>query len=46
MEFGSADLFDRELDDLLAAIALEAERHNCVSESEAWARADGEIWRW
>ncbi|MCM2547310.1 hypothetical protein [Burkholderia glumae] len=46
VECVSADVFDRELDDLLAAIALEAERHNCVSESEAWAVVDGETWRW
>ncbi|MFY4695218.1 hypothetical protein [Burkholderia glumae] len=46
VEFVSADLFDREIDDLVAAIALEAERHDCVSESEARAVVDGETWRW
>ncbi|MGS1035961.1 hypothetical protein [Burkholderia glumae] len=46
VEFVSADVFDGELDDLLAAIALEAERHDCVSESEARAVVDGETWRW
>lgn len=46
VEFVSADVFDRELDDLLAAIALESERHDCVSESEARALVDGETWRW
>lgn len=46
VEFVSADLFDREVDDLVAAIALVAERHDCVSESEARAVVDGETWRW
>ncbi|WP_279609634.1 tyrosine-type recombinase/integrase [Burkholderia gladioli] len=46
VEFISADLFDREVDDLIAAIALEAERHDCMSESEARAIVGGEMWRW
>nr|WP_217908488.1 hypothetical protein [Burkholderia glumae] len=46
VEFASADRFDRVIDDLVAAIALEAERHDCVSESEARAVVDGETWRW
>ncbi|WP_367190321.1 hypothetical protein [Burkholderia sp. Ed8] len=35
--FENADAFDRRVDDLLVAIALTAEQHRCVSESEAWA---------
>ncbi|WP_244115980.1 hypothetical protein [Burkholderia gladioli] len=42
--FASTDLFDREIDDLLAAVALEAERQNCASDSEARAWVDGEKW--
>ncbi|WP_244128272.1 hypothetical protein [Burkholderia gladioli] len=46
VEFDSADLVDRESDDLISAIALMAERHGCVSESEARAVADGQAWHW
>ncbi|AJK46221.1 hypothetical protein [Burkholderia plantarii] len=46
VEFASADLFDREIDDLVAALALMADRHECVSESEARAVVDGQPWRW
>ncbi|MBI0328346.1 hypothetical protein [Burkholderia plantarii] len=35
VEVASVDLLDREIDDLVAAIALAAELHGCVSESEA-----------
>ncbi|MCM2485589.1 hypothetical protein ACVCIC_02105 [Burkholderia glumae] len=39
VEFASADVFYREVDDLVAGIALAAEWHDCISESEA--RAEG-----
>ncbi|WP_419761809.1 MULTISPECIES: phage integrase family protein [Burkholderia cepacia complex] len=44
--FYNENAFDRLVDDLLVAIALTAERHRCVSESEAWAEVAGERWRW
>lgn len=44
--FENADAFDRRVDDLLVAIALTAEQHRCVSESEAWADVAGERLYW
>ncbi|WP_223996310.1 tyrosine-type recombinase/integrase, partial [Burkholderia gladioli] len=44
--FESEDEFDRQVDDLMVAIALIAEQHRCTSDSEAWAEVDGECWRW
>lgn len=44
--FDDDDAFDRRVDDLLAAIALTAERHRCTSECEAWADVAGKRWRW
>ncbi|WP_334001457.1 phage integrase family protein [Burkholderia gladioli] len=44
--FESEDEFDRQVDDLMVAIALIAEQHRCTSNSEAWAEVDGERWRW
>jgi hypothetical protein len=31
VEFASADLFDSEIDDLVAAVALMVEQHDCLS---------------
>ncbi|WP_186087658.1 phage integrase family protein [Burkholderia gladioli] len=44
--FAAEDEFDRQVDDLMVAIALIAEQHRCTSDSEAWAEVDGERWRW
>ncbi|WP_254226674.1 hypothetical protein [Burkholderia glumae] len=44
VEFASADVFYREIDDLVAGIALAAEWHDCISESEARAEGDGQKW--
>ncbi|WP_431018414.1 hypothetical protein [Burkholderia gladioli] len=44
--FESEDEFDRQVDDLMVAIALITEQHRCTSDSEAWAEVDGERWRW
>ncbi|WP_268838532.1 phage integrase family protein [Burkholderia sp. WTPI3] len=44
--FENDDAFDRRVDDLLVAIALTAEQHRCMSESDAWAEVAGERWRW
>lgn len=44
--FESEDEFDRQVDDLMVAIALIAEQHRCTSDCEAWAEVDGERWRW
>ncbi|WP_175914687.1 phage integrase family protein [Burkholderia metallica] len=44
--FENYDAFDRRVDDLLVAIALTAEQHRCMSESDAWAEVAGERWRW
>ncbi|WP_241020217.1 hypothetical protein [Burkholderia sp. Ac-20345] len=35
--FENDDAIGRRVDDVLVAIALTAEQHRCVSESEAWA---------
>ncbi|KVN49359.1 phage integrase family protein [Burkholderia ubonensis] len=44
--FENDEAFDRRVDDVLVAIALTAEQHRCMSESEAWAEVAGECWRW
>nr|WP_186183709.1 phage integrase family protein [Burkholderia gladioli] len=44
--FESEDEFDRQVDDLMVAIALIAEQHRCTSDSEAWGEIDGERWCW
>jgi len=44
--FDNDDGFDRRVDDLLVAIALTAEQHRCMSESEAWADVAGARWHW
>ncbi|PRE10787.1 integrase [Burkholderia gladioli] len=46
MPFESEDEFDRQVDDLMVAIALIAEQPRCTSDSGAWAEVDGERWRW
>ncbi|WP_338510329.1 hypothetical protein [Burkholderia gladioli] len=38
--FKSEDEFDRQVDDLMVAIALIAELHRCSSCSAAWAEVD------
>ncbi|WP_244122970.1 hypothetical protein [Burkholderia gladioli] len=44
--FESEDEFDRQVGDLMVAIALIAEQPRCTSDSGAWAEVDGERWRW